>query len=484
MSQIPLSSIRSWVDAFRTLKDHAEAQRGKTTVQLNEQVKLSWPCTTGRDVAAIGAVFDNPVRIHAPTSLVERWSAEIDLLTSEPVETRTNTYVGNRSFWMSLVAMAIELDQLHAPLPEPVAWDAAIHELAAKRIGIRLEGGRKLVTVFDEPTWEDMGERQLQFFRHLRGDEPGGTSYLDAAPQTLNGDVVAVSTYWTAQLDRIGGDAIDTYHRLLHSCWRDVTKDIVAFARSAPPDEIYPLNAMFWKAVMLLSQSEPSGVIPAPWAVTVPAPAAEHRETARNAAPVDKGVALEFPAAKTWDEAARMQRDAFSQLRGEDPVAGGLVVHIPRTTISDVRQLAGFWSRGLQAAEKSVADVSASHVLARWQAAAAEVARIPSDANPETVYAHNTEFWTALMTIAIQIAVTDEAPSRWTLIKQATKVGIDALPQTISDTFAAIADLGKKALSDALVKPLIYVGGGIAGAAVLYLLFRTSKGSLLPERPL
>lgn len=475
MSQIPLSSIRSWVDTFRTLKDYAEAQRGKTTVQLNEQVKLSWPRTTGRDVAAIAAVFDNPVRIQAPRSLLERWSAEVDLLTSEPAETRADTYVGNRSFWMSLVAMAVELDQLHAPLPEAVTWDAAIHELATKTVAIRTDGRRKIVTVFDETTWEGMAERQLQFFRHLRGDDDGA-EFADAAPRTLNGDVQALASYWTAQLDRIGGDPSDTYHRLLHSCWRDVTRDIAAFAKSAPPDGVYPLNAMFWKALTLLSQSDASGMVPAPWAVTVPI--VEPAAAPRNAAPVDKGVALEFPAATSWDEAARMQRDAFSKLRGEDQVAGGLVVHIPRTTISDVRQLAEFWSRGLKAAERSAADVSARHVLERWRAAAASVARVPSDANPADRYAHNTEFWTALMTIAIQIAVTDEAPSSWTLVKQATKVGIDALPQTLSDTFSALADLGKKTLSDALVKPLIYVGGGLAGAAVLYLLFRT-KGPRL-----
>jgi hypothetical protein len=233
---------------------------------------------------------------------------------------------------------------------------------------------------------------------------------------------------------------------------------------------------MFWKALTLLSQSDSSGMTPTPWAVTVPI--VEPAAGPRNAAPVDNGVALEFPAAQTWDEAAQMQRAAFAKLRGEDQMVGGLVVRIPRTTNSDVRQLEQFWSRGLTKAGRSAADVSARHVLDRWQAAAADVARIPNDANPEAVYAHNPEFWTALMTIAIQIAVTDEAPSRWTLIKQATKAGIDALPQTLSDTFTALADLGKKALSDALVKPLIYVGGGLAGAGVLYLLFR-SKGPRL-----
>jgi hypothetical protein len=52
--------------------------------------------------------------------------------------------------------------------------------------------------------------------------------------------------------------------------------------------------------------------------------------------------------------------------------------------------------------EHSFADLSYRHVLDRWKAAMADVDHVPLNADPTSVYAHNTDFWEALITIAIR----------------------------------------------------------------------------------
>jgi hypothetical protein len=161
-----------------------------------------------------------------------------------------------------------------------------------------------------------------------------------------------------------------------------------------------------------------------------------------------------------------MQRDAFSKLRGEDQVVGRLIARVPRTTVADVRQLAAYWSNGLaKVGEHSFADISYRHVVDRWKAAVAEVDHIPLTADPSSVYAHNTDFWEALLTIAIQVAVTAEAPTRWQLAKEAGKHALLDLPQTLKN---AARDL----LGGVLAKPLLYAGIGLGGLAIAALVLR------------
>jgi len=94
-----------------------------------------------------------------------------------------------------------------------------------------------------------------------------------------------------------------------------------------------------------------------------------------------------FPEAKTWDDAARMQKTEFSKLRGEDvyPVtagqAGAHVTHIPRTTISDVRQVADYWALAIARAGVDKSDQSK---IKLWNDALAQVMRIPSDVDPNS----------------------------------------------------------------------------------------------------
>jgi hypothetical protein len=478
-------SVQSWSEIYQLLRGRAEASRGTITLTTNGARNPIVPRTTAGDAYAIALVFDAAVNEHAPGHLVQRWIWESDLLAGEPEANAAETYVGNRSLWETLSVAASELDRVKAPLPPTKPIDDAMRVLASERPstaqGPRHAGSEVLVTVFAERTWRAMSERQLEFFRVLRGESRTDSPFVPDVPCTCNADVLALARYWSDQLESIGRSASDTYNRLVYSCWREVLLRVRQVATGAPTQEIYAHNSEFWSALLLLTtQSDACDESPAPWAFNAPG----WYRLARNSAVVDTGPSLDFPAAKSWDEAAQMQRDAFSKLRGEDLVSG-LISRIPRTTIADVRQLGAYWIAGLaKAGEHHDADVSYRHVIERWKAATAEVARIPRDADPESVYAHNTEFWTALMTIAIQIAVTAEAPTRWTLAKQAIAHGIANLPQTLSSAIQDVIDAGGQVLGGVLKKPMLYAGVGLGGILLLvYFARRAAEPPRTAGRP-
>jgi hypothetical protein len=472
MSDLHSFAVQSWSDVYQRLHAKAETGRGTTTLISGGAPSVTYPLTTVREAFAIALVFDAAVHDHSSRVLVARWVGESALLAGEP-EDSTDTYVGNRSLWDTLAAAAVELDRVHAPLPALSLIDDALRELEVTR-PLRAQAARDpaetmLVTVLSEPSWKAMALRQLEFFRALRGETHRGNPFVPAVPATCNADVLALADYWTDQLARVGAHAGDTYHRLVYSCWREVLHRVMRYAKHGPAHDTYVHNTEFWSALLLLAtQSDACDVPPMPWAFHVP----ESCHPRRNAAPVDTRATLDFPGAKTWDDAARMQRDAFAKLRGEDAVTGRLIGRVPRTTVTDVRQLAAYWSVSLaKAGEHSFADVSYRHVLERWKAAVAAVDHIPLNADPASVYEHNTDFWEAVMTIAIQVAVTAEAPTRWQLVTEATKQAIVDLPHTLK---TAAQDL----VSGVLARPLLYAGIGLGSLAVVaILLSRPSRES-------
>ena len=446
------------------LRAKAESARGTATIATDGGAPARFPRTTARDAFAIALVFDQAVTDHASAQLVARWISESDLVAAEP-EDSVEIYARNRSLWETLGNAAVELDRVRAALPAPSLTDDALRELAAEPHGSTHKprtATSAMLTVFSEPTWKDMAVRQLDFFCALRGEVRDGGRFLPAVPCTRNADVLALASYWSDQLARHGSPVTDTFHQLVHSAWRDISSR-VRRAERAPAHENYAHNYDFWSALLLLTtQTDAHDAMPSPWTFEVPTPSDEPR----NAAAVDTGAAIDFPAAKTWDEAAQMERDAFSKLRGEDVVAGRLISRVPRTTVADVRQLAAYWSAGLaKVGEHSFADVSYRHVIDRWRAAVADVDRTPLTTDPTSVYAHNTDFWESLMTIAIQVAVTAEAPTRWQLAKDATKHAIADLPTTIATAARGLIDR-------ALAKPLLYAGVGLGGLAIAALILR------------
>ncbi|HEU4729260.1 MAG TPA: hypothetical protein VFT22_15270 [Kofleriaceae bacterium] len=465
------------------LRAKAEASRGSVTITIpsDDAPSTGYPRTTVRDAFSIALVFDAAIHHHAPSALAGRWAAETETLASTP-EHSSEVYLGNRSLWEILAIAAIELDRAHVAPPPPALIEDAMRALGTtpRDPGRTAEddSGTLLVTVLTAPTWQAMFLRQLEFFRVLRGETLGDNLFMPSVPRTSNADVLALATYWADQLAAIS-DGGGIYRRVRASCWREVLHQVMHRARRGMPHDTFAHNAAVWTALLLI-QHEASDAAPMPWAFHVAAPGEPTaRDARRNAGPVDTGATLEFPAAQTWDEAAQMQRDAFAKLRGMDRVTGRLIGRVPRTTIADVRQLAAYWSSALsKVGEHNFADVSYRHVIERWKAAVADVDRIPAETDPQAVYGYNIDFWEALMSIAIQVAVTAEAPTRWQLVKEATRQAVAELPKKLAE----LPNTLKTSMQDLVVgpfaKPLLYVGVGLGGLALaIYLLQRPNRES-------
>jgi hypothetical protein len=477
MSNLHSLSIHSWSDVYQRLRAKAEASRGMVALYASATPGATFPHTTSRDAFAIALVFDAAVNDHASRALVARWLGESDLLAGEP-EGSTETYVGNRSFWETLAAAAIELDRVHAPLPALSLIDDAMRELDTARPAAQQAhpaAETMLVTVLTEPSFQAMATRQFEFFRMLRGEGVGEGPSMPLVPVTCNADVLALADYWTDQLARVGANASDTYCRLVYSCWRDVLHRALRHAKHAPAFDTYVHNTEFWNALLLLTtQSDVRDASPTPWAFQVPRFGHPHGHH-RNAPAVDIGATLDVSAAKTADDVARMQRDAFSKLRGEDRVTGRFIGRVPRTTIADVRQLAAYWSNALDmVGEHNFADISYKSRVQRWKDAVAEVKRISPSTDPASVYEHNADFWEAVLTISIQVAVTARAPTRWTLVKETAAQAIAKLPDTLTELPHTLKTAVNDLASGVLAKPLLYVGAGLGGLALAILLLRRS----------
>lgn len=463
MSDSRQFAFQSWAEVYQMLRAKAEASRGAVTVAPQGAPGTAWPHTTSRDAFAVALVFDAAIDEHASGAMVARWIVESDLLAGEP-DDNTEPYVGNRSLWETLAAAAVELDRAHAPLPAASLIDDALRELKTARPAAPRErrnaSGTMLVTVFAEPTWRAMALRQLDFFCALRGAVPCGKPLELQLPATTNADVVALAVYWSDQLAHLGSNASDTHHRLVYSCWREVVHRVLRDVKTAPGREPCAHNLEFWASLLMLTtQSDACDAAPMPWAFHDPL-------SHRNAAAVDTGPTLVFPPTKA-DDAARMQRDEYARQRGEDVVTGRLITRVPRTTVYDVHQLAERWSELLvKVGEHNFADVSYRHVIERWQNAVTQVAAIPSDVDPNSVYAHNTDFWEALVTLSTQIATTAEAPTRMELVKQAVQKAAQELPQRLRSFW-----------DDILSHPLVSLGIGAGSVVFLYLLTRPRRSN-------
>jgi hypothetical protein len=304
----------------------------------------------------------------------------------------------------------------------------------------------------------------------LRGEDVVTGRLISHVPRTTIDDVRQLAIYWSGVLFRVGHHIADISSRHVIDRWNAATSDVARIAQDADPRSVYEHNTDFWEAVITL-------------AVQIASSTPSQDTSPRNAAPVDTGATIVFPSVEA-DDAAKMQRDEMSRQRGEDVVTDRLISRVPRTTVSDVRQLAKFWSDALLHAGGSntvvqnesihFADISHRQQLDRWRKALAQVAAIPKDADPNSVYEHNTDFWEAVWTIAIVIAATAAAPTRWELIKQATWKAAKNLPDTLK---SAADSLWGGIWSSILAKPLITLGVGVGGVGLLYLLLRRPSSS-------
>ena len=189
---------------------------------------------------------------------------------------------------------------------------------------------------------------------------------------------------------------------------------------------------------------------------------------------------------KTYDDLWRAQRDYLAQRRGFDqppppPAFGMAGLKIPRSTNADVLQLAAYWDKELANARQVMGYQGA---VAKWRAAMADVERYAKTGKPDDVYPKNNELWHTLNDVSIQIAIGDEAPTKFDLAVESLKDSVTHLPDTLSHAASKgvelVADAAHaaghvvneagKGLLGGLGTPLL-IGGGLLG---VYLLTRST----------
>ncbi len=108
---------------------------------------------------------------------------------------------------------------------------------------------------------------------------------------------------------------------------------------------------------------------------------------------------------------------------------------IPRTTNADVLQVATYWTHEL-------ADISHMQgydgVVTKWQAALADVEQLAKSGKPNDVYAKNEAFWRTAWQVALQVAVTDEAPTKWQMFVAFVKDSVKSITGDIADAFSSV----------------------------------------------
>lgn len=244
-------TISTWLDGYLELRHRAFADRG--AIELPDGTR--WPRTTGEQVAAIAATFTPAIRANAAPKVVRRWRATLADIQRDALIDLHDTYINNRTFWATLEAVAVYLDNLALRPPATRAWLALFSIIessdatAPRNVGPDGDGPFKH---FDGiQTYDDLYNAQFKYLRDLRGFDlmkpDAGTPGADRnIPRTTNSDVVALADYWTKQLgdvkDIMGTDYVT-------KTWRAATADVDQLARHADPNAVYAKNNAFWRAL-------------------------------------------------------------------------------------------------------------------------------------------------------------------------------------------------------------------------------------------
>jgi hypothetical protein len=240
------SLIHSWTDGYLAVRARAFETRGGIELDTG----MRWPRTTGEDVVAIAALFDHSVRAHASPGVVNRWLVTLADLEAVALAAPHATYAENRTFWATIEMVAVFLDDLAVEPPPQPLWDALIDHLAEhvhRNVGPSGDGPFKH---FDNvKTFDDLYLEQFKYLRDLRGfdkvkAEAGQAGGERNIPRSTNTDVVALTDYWSKQLDAaksvMGHD--DTVKH-----WNAVRADIDQIARKGDPNAVYTKNNEFWR---------------------------------------------------------------------------------------------------------------------------------------------------------------------------------------------------------------------------------------------
>ncbi len=270
-----------------------------------------------------------------------------------------------------------------------------------------------------------------------RAYEARGFVELDTGtrwPRTIGADVVAIAALVDSAVKQHGTPGIVRR-------WRATLADLQRLALPAL-SETYLENRTFWASL------ESTAIYLDDVAVAPPSPALwdavlAELSTFRNVGPTTDGPIAHFNNIKTYDELFNAQLQFLREKRNADTLdqpAGfsGGSRPIPRTTNADVLQLATYWSNAL-ANVKHV--MGHGGVVARWTPVLADVDKLAKPGKPDAVYPKNNEFWRELQEVAVQIAVSDETPSRWDMVVGSITDSVKHLPSTIASAAGKGAEL-------------------------------------------
>ena len=339
--------------------------------------------------------------------------------------------------------------------------------------------------------WTDAYLATKRRLEELRGvDEVESETGTERWPRSTGYDVIAIA----AMLDQPLRAAPTTYgtERVLRR-WYDCLDAIETLAWPAPAD-LYAENRAFWScALVVCVHLDADGVPPdesAFWEAFLLQfeAGAPHRN-------VDQSPFVTIDGIKSYDDMYIAQWKYLRDLRGADVMppptemvagmsAGGDSVAIPRTTNSDVLQLATYWTHAFANARSVLDDHDA--VAAQWQVVLADVDKLAKNADPSAVYAKNNVFWRVIDSVSSECTASDHAPTRWDLFVGALQHSITHLPENLvkeaewvgskaKSVFVGAADT----IGDAAGKVVKGVFGGIStpiliggGALAAFLLLR------------
>ena len=150
------------------------------------------------------------------------------------------------------------------------------------------------------------------------------------------------------------------------------------------------------------------------------------------------------------------------ELRGSD--AGANRKAIPRTSNSDVMQLAARWTQELT--RSLVAYPHAGDYRTTWRAALGRIERQTAGKPPGEPYGENEWFWQeATQELAIWLASRSAVPTKMELAVESVAEAVMEVPATLGHA-AKAAGHGAGNLLSGITRPLL-IGAGVVGGAVL-----------------
>ena len=253
-------------------------------------------------------------------------------------------------------------------------------------------------------------------------------------PRTTGADVIAIAALVNPAVRKHGTPGV----------LRRWIATLANLQREALPaaQDTYPENRTFWSSLESTVIYLDDIAVAPPSAALWDALIAEVG-TLRNVGPSTDGPIAHFDNIKTYDDLYNAQLKFLKEKRGTDardqpPGHSGGMRDIPRTTNADVLQLATYWSNEL-AKVKHV--FGHDGVVARWTPVVNDVDKLAKTGKPDEVYAKNNEFWREVQQVAIQIAVADEAPSKWDMVVDSVKDSVKHLPETLTGAASKGAEL-------------------------------------------